>query len=91
MHQRDRSSAALEDVFTRYEEAQSARDRQEQLTARLALCVALIDSGWEPPTAVREQMDRDERALRRLRYTEVVDLRDVLERSGWRSLLEGRR
>lgn len=76
--------AALEAALERFEEAQESRDRQEQLTARLALCLALIDAGWVPPQVVRDQMDRDERALRRLRHADVVDLRDVLDLTGWR-------
>ena len=78
-------TTALEAAFERYVEAQQGADRQERLIARLGLCLALIDTGWEPPAAVRDQMDRDERALRRLRHAEVVDLRDVLDLTGWRS------
>ena len=91
MEDRDPSFAALEKAFARYEQAQSGRDREEQLRTRLALCVVLLDSGWEAPPAVREQMDRDERALRRLRHSDVVDLRDASDRTGWRWLQQGRR
>ena len=70
--------AGLEAAFARYETSLDCRDRAEQLTARLGLCLALIDTGWTPSAVVRDQMERDQRALRRLR-DDVVDLRDVLD------------
>jgi hypothetical protein len=61
------SDRALRDAYARYETAQEGTDRQELVTARLALCAELLATGWEAPEAVREQMVRDEKTLRRLR------------------------
>lgn len=67
---------ALRDAYARYEAAQEGRNRQELVTARLALCAELIATGWEAPEAVREQMQRDEKTLRRLRESDGTE--DVL-------------
>lgn len=69
----------LRAAYERYEAAQGKHDRQELVSARLALCVTLLDTGWTPPETVREQMRRDEKTLRRLRDTDTVDLTDVLD------------
>ncbi|MDT7550956.1 MAG: hypothetical protein QOE84_3350 [Actinomycetota bacterium] len=64
----------LEQAYARY---QSIMDRapgtldvtdatlQEVAGARLALCQALISTGWEPPAIVEAQMARDEYRLAR--------------------------
>jgi hypothetical protein len=61
------SDRALREAYARYEAAQEGTNRQELVTTRLALCVELIATGWEAPEPVREQMQRDEKTLRRLK------------------------
>lgn len=66
---------ALRSAYARYEAAQETGDREELVTARLALCSALVATGWEAPEAVQEQMHRDEKTLRRLRDVDsTIDL-----------------
>lgn len=69
---------ALRVAYARYEAAVEGVGREELVTARLALCVALVDTGWTPPEAVQEQMRRDEKTLRRLRDVDTVDLTATL-------------
>ena len=73
-----RRAQALKEAYARYEAAQEVADREELVTARLSLCLALMDTGWSPPEAVQEQMHRDEKTLRRLRDVDAIDLTDVL-------------
>jgi hypothetical protein len=61
------SDRALREAYARYEAAQEGRDRKEVVTARLNLCLELIATGWQAPEPVREQMQRDEKTLRRLK------------------------
>lgn len=69
---------ALRAAYTRYEAAQAA-DRETRTAARLALCLALMHTGWAAPAAVREQMQRDQKTLRRLRDIDTIDLTGVLD------------
>ena len=67
----------LKAAYARYEAAQERTDREELVTARLALCAALVGTGWSPPEAVQEQVRRDEKTLRRLRDVDTIDLTDA--------------
>ena len=64
----------LRAAYERYELAQQFGDREELVTARRALCIALMATGWEAPEQVREQIRRDEQTLRRLREYDTIDL-----------------
>lgn len=76
----------LQAAFLRYEAAQGRPDREELVIARLALCVALLETGWTAPEAVQEQMRRDEKTLRRLRDVDMIDLTATLGRPELRTL-----
>lgn len=78
----------LRRAYARYDAAQQGHDRQELVTSRLALCLALMETGWVAPEPVREQMHRDEKTLRRLRDADTIDLSDVLDLPAqrWREL-----
>lgn len=66
---------ALRTAYERYEAAQGKADREELVIARLALCKSLVATGWEAPEAVLEQVQRDEKTLRRLRDVDsTIDL-----------------
>ena len=67
----------LRAAYDRYEHAQGHGDREELVTARRGLCLALMQTGWQAPAAVLEQMERDEQTLRRLREYDVIDLTDA--------------
>lgn len=51
-------------TFAWYERAVEAGDRADVAAARLALCLLLERSGWQPPGEVRDQMWRDRKVLR---------------------------
>ena len=70
------STDVLKAAYERYEVALAEADREELVTARLALCAALVGTGWSAPEAVQEQMRRDEKTLRRLRDVDTIDLTD---------------
>lgn len=67
-------STQLEAAYARYETAQGKADREELVVARLALCAALLETGWTEPELVREQRRRDEKTLRQLREVDMTDL-----------------
>ncbi|MCW2680840.1 MAG: hypothetical protein JWM62_2241 [Frankiales bacterium] len=69
----------LQAAYARFEAAQGKIDREELVVSRLALCLALIETGWTAPEAVQEQMRRDEKTLRRLRETDTIDLTGPLD------------
>jgi hypothetical protein len=66
----------LRSAYDRYALAQQHGDREEIVTARRALCLALTAAGWEAPDPVREQISRDAQILRRLREYDTIDLTD---------------
>lgn len=72
-------SQTLRAAYERYQAAEGGRDREELVTSRLALCLALMETGWTPPEQVREQMRRDEKTLRRLRDSDSGEGGDVLD------------
>ncbi len=74
----DHPRLTLRAAHERYEAALGGHDRHELATARLALCVTLLETGWTAPAAVQEQMRRDERTLRRRREDGPLDLTAVL-------------
>jgi hypothetical protein len=82
------SADDLTHAYARFEAAQERHDRQELVTARLALCLALLETGWSAPDSVKEQMRRDEKTLRRLRDSDQDDLTIVLDLPAqrWREL-----
>ena len=53
-------------AYDRYDAAMVRRDRYEIVEARLVLIRTLIETGWDAPTEVREQVLRDEKVLRRV-------------------------
>ena len=67
----------LRQAYERYDAALPHGDRQELVTSRLALCLALLESGWLPPDAVQEQITRDEKTLRRLHDADPVHTIDL--------------
>ena len=69
-------SQRLASAYERFEIAREFGDREEQVTTRRALCLALKATGWDAPEPVREQMHRDEQTLRRLREYDTIDLTD---------------
>ena len=69
---------ALRLAYARYTAALPAGDRRELVTSRLALCLALLETGWCAPDAVQEQMRRDEKTLRRLNDVEEQHTLDLL-------------
>lgn len=70
---------ALRAAYARYEAASERADREELVTARLSLCSALVATGWDAPEPVQEQMQRDEKTLRRLREVDsTIDLTTAL-------------
>ena len=84
----EQDAAALTRAYERYDAAQVRADRQELVTSRLALCLALLETGWTAPDSVQEQMRRDEKTLRRLRDADGDDVSDVLDLPAlrWREL-----
>lgn len=58
--------ARLRQAFGDYERALQEGERVDVVRARLALCTALADTGWEPPVEVADQVWRDRRTLREL-------------------------
>jgi hypothetical protein len=56
----------LERALALYESAQRDGTRQAVIAARLGLCIALVDRGYDPPAEVQWQMDYDTFELRRM-------------------------
>ena len=68
-------------TFAWFERAVEAGDRDDIAAARLALCLMLERSGWEPPGEVRDQMWRDRKVLRELEQRRGRDLAEPLLRA----------
>ena len=55
----------LVEAYADYQAAMMRRDRYEVAAARLRLIRVLVETGWNGPPEVRDQVLRDEKALRR--------------------------
>lgn len=62
----DEDEQRLTAAYDRYDAAMMRRDRYEIVEARLVLIRVLVETGWDAPTEVREQVLRDEKVLRRV-------------------------
>lgn len=72
-------------AYARYERALAQEDPGERAAARLTLCRLLAATGWAVPEDVRDQMRRDERALRLLAEQAGTTLPDLLRAPSHRS------
>ena len=68
----------LDAAYSQYDAAMMRRDRAEVAAARLRLIQVLVDTGWEAPDEVRDQVLRDQKALRRAAEAQAEVALDVV-------------
>ena len=68
----------LDAAYSQYDAAMLRRDRAEVAAARLRLIQVLVETGWDAPEEVRDQVLRDQKVLRRAAEAQAEAALDVV-------------